>query len=66
MNPNSTDDRQVDEHDTQPAEEWGERVETGRDVAQGGQADQCVEGATDKDADDPRGDADCEPEDEND
>ena len=39
---------------TTPAEEWGDRVETGRQIARGGKSTGCVPGATGDDAADPR------------
>lgn len=39
---------------TTPAEERGERLETGRQIARGGKSEGQVPGATGDDADDPR------------
>lgn len=39
---------------TTQQEEWGERVETGRDIARGGKSDGTVKGATGDDPTDPR------------
>jgi hypothetical protein len=51
--------RDADKPGTQPvpttaAEEWGERIETGRQIARGGKTEGCVPGATGEDAADPR------------
>ena len=39
---------------TTQQEEWGERIETSRDIARGGKADGAVPGATGDDQTDPR------------
>ena len=39
---------------TTQQEEWGDRVETGRDIARGGKQDGTVPGATGDDPTDPR------------
>ena len=46
--------RETTEEATQPGEERGERVETGRGIARGGHAEGDVPGATGDDAHDPR------------
>jgi hypothetical protein len=39
---------------TAPAEEWGERLDTGRQIARGAKTEGCVEGVVDNDVHDPR------------
>jgi hypothetical protein len=52
--PERKDDQQPDPDATTPAEERGERIETGRRIARGGKDEGEVPGATGDDADDPR------------
>jgi hypothetical protein len=57
VTPNTDPQKPTSPPPTQPTtqqEEWGDRVETSRDIARGGQDDGPVPGATGDDASDPR------------
>ncbi len=61
MKPDPDTATNVDPQTTTPAEEWGERLDTARQIARGGKADGCVEGAVGEDVHDPRsGGAHCD------
>lgn len=52
--PQPTDDSGQANDATSPAEERGERIETGRQIARGGKQEGEIPGATGDDRDDPR------------
>jgi len=58
--PEKKDDQQPNPDATTPAEERGERIETGRRIARGGKNEGEVPGATGDDASDPRAGKDDE------
>jgi hypothetical protein len=50
----ATTDTGIEPQTTTPAEEWGERLDTGRQIARGGDDVGCVRGAVGDDVHDPR------------
>lgn len=53
-NPPAPNPKPMEDTPLTPAEERGERIETGRDIARGGQQEGTVPGATGDDPTDPR------------
>jgi hypothetical protein len=53
-NPPAPNPAPAEQDATTPAEEWGERIETGRTIARGGKQGGDVPGATGDDRSDPR------------